>query len=212
MVSPRGRRRLVDLEFERDLENLLAEIHESGSSLMSGIVHPLVPPEMAPPEFLSAVRDFLLEHPFESNVFGMTRFPSAEPDELDPVSDALDLTRDALAMHGLEFHIASGRAIVDDLWMNVCAHMWASRYGIAVFEDRKGRGVNHNMTIEVGAMLMTGRRCALLKDESIPAMPTDLVGRIYKSLDLADADHVRATVHDWVREDLGFPSCGECLR
>jgi hypothetical protein len=177
---------------------------------MSGIVHPLVPPEMAPPEFLSAVRDFLLEHPFESNVFGMTRFPSSNADDPDPVSDALDLARDALAMHGLEFHIASDRAIVDDLWMNVCAHMWASRYGIAFFEDRKGRGVNHNMTIEVGAMLMTGRRCALLKDDSIPAMPTDLVGRIYKSIDLDNSALVSETVHDWIREDLGFSPCGGC--
>jgi hypothetical protein len=44
------------------------------------------------------------------------------------------------------------------------AHMWASKYGVAFFEDRRGRGMNYNLTIEVGCMLMAGRRCGLLKE------------------------------------------------
>jgi len=66
--------------------------------------------------------------------------------------------------------------------------MWASRYGVAFFEDRRGRRVNYNLTIEIGSMLMTGRRCALLKDTSVEKLPTDLVGKIYKEVDL---DHVK---------------------
>jgi hypothetical protein len=55
----------------------------------------------------------------------MTRFPD-EQDEAnpDPLGPALEIARDACASHGLEFHLASDRMIVDDLWANVAAHMW----------------------------------------------------------------------------------------
>jgi hypothetical protein len=80
--------------------------------------------------------------------------------------------------------------------------MWASRYGVALFEDRAARGLNHNLLIEVGAMIMTGRRCALLKDGSIEKMPTDFGGMIYKSVDLSVEDTVAQTVRAWIRDDL----------
>ena len=55
---------------------------------------------------------------------------------------------------------------------------------------------------EVGAMLMTGRRVALLKDGSIEKMPTDFVGMIYKSVDLSDEGAVRVLVTNWLKDDL----------
>ena len=80
--------------------------------------------------------------------------------------------------------------------------MWGSRYGIGFFEDRVERGLNYNLVTEVGAMIMTGRRVALLKDGSIEKMPTDFVGMIYKSVDLEDESTVRERVKDWLKEDL----------
>jgi hypothetical protein len=153
---------------------------------------------------------FLAEHPFETNVFGMTRFPDDMEDTPDPVAPALEVARDVCRAHGLEFHLASDRAIHDDLWTNVAGHMWASRYGVAFFEDRRDRGVNYNLTIEVGAMLMTGRRCALLKDVSIERMPTDLVGLIYKVVDLDAVASVSDAIHRWIRDDLGLRGCHAC--
>jgi hypothetical protein len=84
--------------------------------------------------------------------------------------------------------------------------MWACRYGVALFEDRVDRGLNHNLLIEVGAMIMTGRRCALLKDGSIEKMPTDFVGMIYKSVDLSEEDTVAAVVRAWIKHDLSIGS------
>lgn len=142
----------------------------------------------------------------------MTRFPDdgEEPDGPDPVAKAIEATGDALTGHGLRFLLASQRAMVDDLWGNVAAHMWASNYGIAFFEDRRGRGMNYNLVIEVGAMLMAGRRCLLLKDSSIKRMPTDLVGLIYKSVDLDDPDTITKAVHEWACEDLSLGVCPTC--
>ena len=196
-----------------DLAALAAEAATSGSRL-GGAPHAVLPPELgAPPSLIPVLRKFLNEHPFERNVFGMTRFPDeAAEDSIDPVKPALETARQVCALHGLEFHLASDRAMHDELWTNITAHMWASRYGISFFEDlaRPKRGVNYNLTIEVGAMLMIGRRCALLKDESIVRMPTDLVGQIYKPVRLNAAATVEGALHAWIRDDLGLGPCSEC--
>src|SRR5207237_101555 len=116
--------------------------------------------------------------------------------------------------HGLAFHLASDQQLHDDLWTNVAVHMWASRYGVGFFEDLAvpRRGLNYNLTTEVGAMLMTGRRCCLLKDPSIASLPTDLVGRIRKDVDLRDAHAVGKTLHTWLSQDLGLGACASCPR
>jgi hypothetical protein len=72
------------------------------------------------------------------------------------------------------------------------------------------RGMNYNLTIEVGSMLMTGRRCALLKDRSIERLPTDLIGRIRKDIDLDDLGTVSKAIHTWIRDDLGLGACDAC--
>jgi hypothetical protein len=208
-VTPEGRQSLSNLDFVGDLRALLAEVASTGASLLGGMVHPLLPSSLAPPELVHGVQGFLTRHPFETNVFGMTRFPSDE-DEEDPVRDALTVAAGVCSDHGLFFSLASDRAIADDLWANVSAHMWSGKYGIAFFEDRLDRGVNYNMTIEVGSMLMAGRRCALLKDISITSLPTDLVGKIYKAVDLDDSSTVEGQLHRWCREDLALGSCAKC--
>lgn len=86
------------------------------------------------------------------------------------------------------------------------------RYGVGFFEDlaTPASGLNYNLTTEVGAMLITGRRCCLLKDSSITSLPTDLVGRIRKDVSLVDVDAVEAVLHAWIRDDLGLGSCPKC--
>jgi hypothetical protein len=210
-LTPAGRVRSVELIRDIDLAAVVAEVAAEHPPLFGRTAHPLIPPSLAPPELLSPLRIFLEEHAFDSNVFGMTRFPDEQDEsDTDPLAVVLDGVRDACVSHGLEFHLASDRMIVDDLWANVAAHMWACRYGIAFFEDRKGRGINYNLTIEVGSMLMAGRRLALLKDVSIDRLPTDLVGKIYKSIDFDHADATTAAIHTWLSEDLGLGSCRRC--
>ncbi len=59
-------------------------------------------------------------------------------------------------------------------------------------------------------MLMADRRCALLKDRTIPRMPRDLVGRVYEPVDLDDPETVIAAIHTWIREDLALGDCPRC--
>jgi hypothetical protein len=210
-LTPSGRQRSVELIGDMDLAALIAEAALAGGPDLGRTRHPLIPPAMAPPELLDPLRRFLEENPFDRNVFGMTRFPDAElAEDSDPIASAIDSARTACEGHGLHLHLASDRAIVDDLWSNVTAHMWASRYGLAFFEDRRGEGLNYNLTIEVGAMLVTGRRCALLKDPSIEEMPTDLVAKIYKPVDFDSTGGVSDVVHRWLKDDLILGGCAGC--
>lgn len=209
-LTPIGRERAGTLVTTDEMLTLERESASATGSLFGGTVHPVLPPWLAPPGLERRVATFLEDHPFSRNVFGMTRYPDAQDRGPDPVGEAVDVARDACDRHGLELHLASTRSIADDLWGNVAAHMWACQYGIALFEDRQGHGLNHNLAIEVGAMLMAGRRCALLKDETAARMPTDLAGQIYRTVNLADPTSVRAAIHGWARDDLSLGACGAC--
>lgn len=208
-ITPLGRKRSENLMSHLDLQAFFNETSGHGATL-GNVLHATIPPEFAPPGIRSYLRQFLQSYPFELNVFGMTRFP--EEDISDPVRSVLDIARRVCGDHGMHFHLASDRQIVDDLWSNVAAHMWACKYGIAIFEDRQKRGVNYNLTIEVGAMLITGRRCALLKDVTVSRMPTDLVGQVYKEVDLDDDVMVEEALHRWLRDDLALSQCPRCPR
>jgi hypothetical protein len=52
--------------------------------------------------------------------------------------------------------------------------------------------------------------CALLRDKSIEKMPTDLVGKIYKPVDLKKPKTVGDALHKWLRDDLGLDACEDC--
>jgi len=210
-MTPLGKQSSLEFLSDLDLAAFSAESAFSSSTL-GQVAHTVVPPALAPPSLIPGLKKFLEQHPFETNVFGMTRFPEAGESEKgpDPVKPALEVAREVCRLHGLQFHLASDRAINDDLWTNVAAHMWASQYGVAFFEDRRNRGLNYNLTIEVGSMLITGRRCALLKDSSIPRMPSDLVGKIYKSVDLEKTPTISDVLHTWIRDDLNLGSCPLC--
>jgi hypothetical protein len=210
-LTPRGRKESLDLAGDMDLAALLAETQESGVVSLGDTAHPVVPPSLAPPELLGPLRSFLDRYPFETNVFGMTRFPDEDEEKgPDPVAPALDEARKICQAHGLTFHLASDRQIVDDLWPNVAAHIWACRYGIAFFEDRRERGINYNLTLEVGSMIVLGRRLAILKDRTIDRdqkveqLPSDLTGKIYKPVDLDHTATVRSELQRWIKTDLNL--------
>lgn len=215
-LTPLGRANSESIFTQLDIVALLAEVAEERGASVGHTIHAVVPPFLAPPALIPRLHEFLRRYPFETNIFAMTRFPddlddaSKAESSLDPISDALASARAVCEMHGFKMHLAFDRSIVDDLWDNVMAHIWASRYGIAFFEDRQGEGLNYNLTLEVGSMLVLGRRCALLKDSTIPKMPSDLVGKIYVSVDLGSAASVAKSMHKWFRDDLAMAPCPQC--
>lgn len=199
-LTPEGLARIATLSSEMDLVALANEAAHPLPAQLGATAHPVIPPSLAPPALVGPLREFLSEFPFDRNVFGMTRFPADEG--IDPIAPAIAKARDACEAMGLVFHLASDRSIVDDLWANVAAHFWGCRYGIAFFEARTDSGLNYNLSIEVGSCLALGRRMALLKDDSLASMPTDLVGQIYLSVDLDRPDTLLQKVSSWLEKTL----------
>jgi hypothetical protein len=169
----------------------------------------VLPPGLAPHKWTDGINRLLARSPFETNVLCMTRFPRPElPD--DPMQSVIDMSREVLKRHGLNLHLASTRIVEETLWPNVAAYTWACQFGVAFFEDRVGEGLNYNLVAEVGAMLIAGRQCALIRDSTAPDMPTDLIGHIYKPVDLDDLSGVANELHRWVSDDLDLGRCPIC--
>jgi hypothetical protein len=205
-LTPAGQAELAALLEDFDVERIEAEIAVVGGAELQQTQQPLIPPQLAPVRWAVPIRRLLNEFEFDRNVFCMTRFPNSErEDELpDPVQGVIEAARDTLGSHGLHLHLASDRQADDELFGNIAAHMWACKYGIGLFETRFGEEFNDNLQIEVGAMLMTGRRVALMKDRDTPEMPTDFVGHIYKSVSFDDPDSVSSALDTWASDDLGI--------
>lgn len=212
-LTPEGREAVRELVGKLDLPAIEGEMLAAGSAELSQARHPVIPPELAPVRWGASIRRLLDEFPFETNVFCMTRFPKdeAETEYPDPVKDVIAAAREVLSLHGLRLHLASDRTAEDELFGNIAGHIWACKYGIGLFETRFGEDFNDNLQIEVGAMLITGRRVALLKDLGTPDMPTDFVGHIYKPVDFEDINAVLAELHRWVANDLALGRCTSCL-
>ena len=208
-LTATGRIRVAELVGEIDPVALEPQLVAAPGAELGHAIQTVLPPSLAPVKWAAGIARLLERFPFETNVLCMTRFPDPEAPD-DPNQGVIDVAREALADHGLVLHLASDRIVEDDLLGNVAAYMWACQYGIGLFEARLEGGLNLNLVIEVGAMHMAGRRCALLKDDTAPPMPTDLIGQIYKPVDFTDLAAVSSEIHLWAAEDLGFGRCARC--
>jgi hypothetical protein len=198
-LSPRGLAQAQQLASDMDLRAAVLEARSSAVATLGETPHPEIPPSLAPPDLILPLRRFFDEFPFETNAFAMTRFPDPkEKQKLDPIADAIEAARGACQHRGLHLHLASDRKIMPEVWSNVAAHMWGCRYGIAFIEEHTEKGINLNMSIEVGSCLALGRRLALLRDETVKNMPSDLVGHIYHPLDLTRPNSVTDQIDKWL--------------
>lgn len=208
-VTPNGEAAVGELIGALDLPAIEAELHRGGGALFDEVEHPIIPPQVAPPRYRSAIKRILGVAPFERNVFLMMRFPPVDVAD-HFLAHAREAAREELAARGLVLHVASDRQADDQLFGNVGAHLWACKYGLAFLEAREPERdhgqLNDNVLIEIGAMLVTGRRCGLFKDPSAPGLPTDFLAEIYKDIDLADHELVRETTARWVTDDLRIPT------
>lgn len=168
--------------------------------------HTLIPPFLGPMGAAPGLSRILESASFDQNVMLITRFPKASGDHFAQLIPKL---REAVAQHELVLQVASDGLAEDTLWANVVTYMWASKYAIVLMDSADGV-LNSNVLIEIGGMLMTGRRCAILRDKSVPTMPSDLVGHIYKPTDFADHDSSVNEIHKWIRDDLGLAACSSC--
>lgn len=208
-----GRQQAAELMSHQQYEQIEAELVGTPGVEFAAARHTVLAPSFAPARWQPGISRLLDKYPFELNVFCMTRFPSRDTDESASVIESVIQTlRHVVSQHGLHLHLASDRQTEDDLFGNVGAHMWACQYGVGLLEARHAArpGLNSNVLIELGSVLVTGRRCAILKDRTAPSPPSDLSGQIYKSVDFDDLGSIWSAAHGWLSKDLGLGDCSEC--
>jgi hypothetical protein len=173
----------IELAKEADQKQVLGRLGD-----LSGYMH-----------LEAQLRTFLADHPDpDKNVFIMMRFVDTKQ-----FTDLHSAITTALSAHGLHGVRADDREYHPDLWSNVETYMLGCSHGIAVFEDFEVRGHNPNVALELGFMRARHKRCLILKERTLPSVPTDVVGALYKAFDKFNiGPTVKAQVDRWITVDL----------
>jgi hypothetical protein len=96
--------------------------------------------------------------------------------------------KEGLAAHGITGVRADDKEYHDDLFPNIVTYMHGCGFGVAVFEGIEEEDFNPNVSLEVGYMYALGKKLCLLKDRTLTALHTDLVGKLYRPFDPYDPD------------------------
>lgn len=141
------------------------------------------------------------DHPdYDRNVFLIMRFRDAP--HFNAIRYAVISN---LARHGLNCIRADRKTYPSDgdIWNNVCIHMLGCKYAVAVYEDIDEREFAVNISLEYGFMRALDKKVLLMKEQRMPAMPVDIIGKLYRPFDHLNIDSSVATViDDWVAKDL----------
>jgi nucleoside 2-deoxyribosyltransferase/protein-tyrosine-phosphatase len=132
------------------------------------------------------------------NAFLMMRFADRTANQ--EIRQALEK---ALARYAIHVLRADQKAHSSSLWDNVRHYMNACDLGVAVFEQLVESDYNPNVSLELGYMLAQGKKLLLLKERSLPRLPSDLVGHLYKGFDASDIEQTISKASlEWLR-DIG---------
>lgn len=102
---------------------------------------------------------------------------------------------------------ADDRAFHDNLLENVLTYIHGCRFGIAVFERLAADEFNPNVSLEVGYMMALHKPVCLLKDQTLRALQTDLMGRIYRTFDpQSPQKSIPSQLRSWMAEKHLLPS------
>ncbi len=154
---------------------------------------------MIPSEITESLKQFRQEYPDPVRVaFIMMEFGNTDAHQ--KIADAIKRTLNA---HGLIGIRADDKTFHDDVWYNVLTYMHGCGFGVAVFERLESDAFNPNVSLEVGHMFGLGKRVCLLKDKTLKALHTDLMGKLYKPFDPQHASRtIGAALAKWLADRL----------
>jgi hypothetical protein len=155
------------------------------------------PQDTAAPGVRAAVMAFLVDHPeYQKNCFLI--MPFAQTRTHDEIASTL---KAALKSLGFNLVRADEHVYSEDLLTNIQAYIHGCAFGVAVFERILTNDFNPNVSLEVGYCLGLRKPVCLLKERTLPRLPSDLVGRLYVEFDGQDVGgSVTDAVGRWVRD------------
>lgn len=125
--------------------------------------------------------------------FGTSRFH----DEIYNIIRKILLRKNIIAIRAdfKEYH--------SDLYYNILSYIYAADFGIAIFERINDDAFNPNVAFEVGFMLALNKKVCLLKEKTLKNLPTDIVGKLYKTFDLNNLEEsIENSLIKWINDKL----------
>jgi hypothetical protein len=112
--------------------------------------------------------------PFEKNVFLMMRFRK----ENKALSDYIIKHLSAAGLNGVRADQPDWN-LTKNVY-NPIAVLYCCKYGIALFDEaEENQAYNPNVIYELGMMHSLGRNCMILRNDSLPPVPFDLIKDLY---------------------------------
>ncbi|MDP9099581.1 MAG: hypothetical protein M3N48_11410 [Verrucomicrobiota bacterium] len=160
-------------------------------------VHEIVESANRPPDIRDSLSLFRRDYPDLGKVaFVMMKFGATKAHNL-----IYETIQSTLAAKGMTAIRADEKVYHDNLFENVLTYLHGCRFGIAVFERLSGDEFNPNVSLELGYMLALRKPVCLLKDMTLRALHTDLLGRIYRGFDPeSPATSIPRELESWMRE------------
>ncbi len=172
----------------KDVQTDYAEIssHETQQNLLE------------PPVAIQAsLRSFKEDYPISiKTAFVMMQFSDT------PVNNRIiDTIRETLDSYGMKALRADDKDYHEDLFSNVLTYIYGCSFGIAVFERIETSNFNPNVSFEVGYMLALNKQVCLLKDGTLTALHSDLIGKLYKVFDVHNPnDTIPSVLSKWLQD------------
>lgn len=111
--------------------------------------------------------------------------------------------KQTLADRGIVVLRADEKQYHSDLYYNILSYIYASDFGIAVFERINNDDYNPNVAFEVGYMFGINKEVCLLKERSLGCLHTDIIGRIYKEFDIQDIEStIAGNLLQWYDDNI----------
>lgn len=149
------------------------------------------------PELEHSLGRFKTDHPNPlTAAFVMMRYETTRAHEA--IFASVAETCDKFGIAALR---ADEKTYAEDLLLNIRTYMHGCGFGIAIFERLTGDDFNPNVSLELGYMIALGKPACLLKDQTLTALHTDLVGRLYQTFDPQDpVASVPVALERWLRD------------
>jgi hypothetical protein len=141
-------------------------------------------PVEIPSHILNSLGDFKKDFPSSKKVaFIMMQF-----EETQEHTNILKSIRKTLAENDMIGIRADDKIYNDDTFYNILTYLHGCDFGIAVFEKLSDESFNPNVSLEVGYLLGLNKPICYLKEKSLPKLPSDLIGKLYREFTVENCD------------------------
>lgn len=121
-----------------------------------------------------------------------------------PYSRIVKVIQETALAHGVTILRADTHTFHTDLLSNIRTYLHGCSFGIAVYDRIDTDVPNANVGLEVGYLMAMNKPVLLLKDRTLPALQTDLAGRLYQPFDPHDPEGtIPSQLTHWL-EDNGI--------